>query len=84
MENRLDILEKINAVETPPFLFTRIQSKIQQHISDRISKKQALVYICGIVVVIVLNILAFQAKKTAESDNDLISKMNLSPSNQIY
>lgn len=84
MENKLDILGKINAVETPAFLFTRIQNKIQQHISDRISKKQAVAYICGIVVIIVLNVLAFRAKKNAEDDNDLVSRMNLSPSNQIY
>ena len=84
MENKLDILEKIKAVDTPPFLFTRIQNKIQQHIADRISGKQAIAYACGLVVIIVLNILAFQAKRNSENDNDLISKMDLSPSNQLY
>lgn len=84
MENRLDILEKIKQVDTPPFLFTRIQNKIQQHIADKISKKQAIAYACGIVIIIVLNVLAFEAKKNSENDNDLVNKMDLSPSNQLY
>lgn len=29
MENNLDILRKINKVETPPFLYTRIQQKLK-------------------------------------------------------
>lgn len=84
MENRLDILEKIKQVDTPLFLFTRIQNKIQQHIADKISKKQAIAYACGIVIIIVLNVLAFEAKKNSENDNDLVNKMDLSPSNQLY
>lgn len=30
MENKLEILRKINKVEAPPFLYTRIQQKLKQ------------------------------------------------------
>jgi uncharacterized integral membrane protein len=84
MKNKLDILEKIETVEAPPFLFTRIQTKIQQQLADKVSKKEAIVYLAGILIIIALNVLAFQNKRASESDNDLISEMNLAPSNQVY
>jgi hypothetical protein len=82
-KDQLHILEKIEAVEVSPFLFTRIQAKVQEQLLDRLSTKQTLIYLTGIVLIVGLNLLVF---KTMDSDknSNLVSKMNLVPTNQLY
>jgi hypothetical protein len=82
-KDQLHILEKIEAVEVSPFLFTRIQAKVQEQLLDRLSTKQTLIYLTGIVLIVGLNLLVF---KTTDSDknSNLVSKMNLVPTNQLY
>jgi hypothetical protein len=84
MKDRLNILEKIETVEAPAFLFTRIQAKIEERLAGRVSKKQAIACLAGICLIIALNILALSSGKTGREGADLVSEMNLSPSNQLY
>ena len=48
----LDNLRKIQKVETPPFLFTRIQQKIEQSKKERMPKHIALAV--GLTAVLLL------------------------------
>lgn len=84
MKNQLDILNNIQTVDTPPFLFTRIQTKIEQQLTERVSKKQAVVYLAGIVIIVAINMLALSSNKENSTSSDLLTKMNISPSNQLY
>jgi len=83
-KDQLQVLEKIERAEVSPFLFTRIQAKVQEQLLDRLTAKQTVVYLAGIVAVIVLNILVLRSANTPEKPDDLVSGMNLSPSNQLY
>lgn len=84
MKDKFNILENIQTVDPPAFLFTRIQARIAQQLSGRISKKQAIVYIAGFCLIITLNILALNSSKGNKENTDLVTEMNLSPSNQLY
>lgn len=83
MKDQLNILDKIETVDTPPFLFTRIQAKIQEQLSEKLTAKQAIAYLTGLAFIIALNVVVLRsADQPAESD--LVSEMNLAPANQLY
>ncbi|WP_343636718.1 hypothetical protein [Fluviicola sp.] len=83
-KDSLHILEKIEAAEVSPFLFTRIQAKVQEQLLEKLSTKQTVIYLAGIAMIITLNILVLGAKSSSETDANLVSEMNLTPSNQLY
>lgn len=80
----LHILEEIGAVEVSPFLFTRIQAKVQEQLFDRLSTRQSILYLSGIALIIALNVMVLQTKQAPDKDANLASEMNLSPSNHLY
>lgn len=83
MKDQLNILDKIETVDTPPFLFTRIQAKIQEQLSEKLTAKQAIAYLTGLAFIIALNVVVLRsADQPVESD--LVSEMNLAPANQLY
>lgn len=82
-KDQLHILEKIEAVEVSPFLFTRIQAKVQEQFLDRLPAKQALIYLTGIALIIGLNLFVLKTTNSDKNSN-LVSKMNLVPTNQLY
>lgn len=84
MEKELDILDRIGQVDAPPFLFTRIQEKVKAQLAERFTKKQAILCLVGMVVVIAINVFALRSSAPEPKENDLVSGMNLSPSNQLY
>jgi hypothetical protein len=83
-KDQLHSLEKIETVEVSPFLFTRIQAKVQEQLLDRLSGKQTVVYLVGIAVVVVLNVLVLRGMSSSNANTDLVSEMNLMPTNQLY
>lgn len=82
-KDQLHILEKIEAVEVSPFLFTRIQAKVQEQFLDRLPAKQTLIYLTGIALIIGLNLFVLKTTNSDKNSN-LVSKMNLVPTNQLY
>lgn len=82
----LQLLEKIEAAEISPFLFTRIQAKVQEQVFDKLSTRQTVIYLTGIAMIIAVNVMVLGAKNGNEPEqkNDLVSEMNLTPSNQLY
>jgi hypothetical protein len=82
----LQLLEKIEAAEVSPFLFTRIQAKVQEQVFDKLSTKQTVIYLTGIALIIALNgmVLGTKNGNGVGKKADLVSEMNLSPSNQLY
>ena len=83
-KDQLHILEKIESVEVSPFLFTRIQAKVQEQLFDRLSTKQTVIYLTGIAMIIALNLIVLRTKNDPDPKEDLVSGMNLAPSNQLY
>ncbi len=80
----LHILEKIEKAEVSPFLLTRIQAKLQEEFLDHLSTRKTVVYLTGIALIVVLNVIVLGSKSKPESDTGLVSEMNLAPSNQLY
>lgn len=83
-KDQLHILNKIEAVEVSPFLLTRIQSKVQEQVFDRLSTKKSVVYLTGIALIIAVNVMVLRTMHTSDKNQDLVSEMNLAPSNQLY
>lgn len=82
-KDQLHSLEKIESVEVSPFLFTRIQAKVQEQLLDKLSTKQTVVYLAGIALIVALNAVVLGAKNADKNEN-LVSEMNLAPTNQLY
>lgn len=82
-KDQLHSLGKIESVEVSPFLFTRIQAKVQEQLLDRLSTKQTVVYLAGIALIVALNVMVLGAKN-ADKNESLVSEMNLAPTNQLY
>lgn len=82
-KDQLHSLEMIGRVEVSPFLFTRIQAKVQEQLFDKLSTKQTVVYLTGIVLIVALNVMVL-GTKNADKNENLVSEMNLTPTNQLY
>nr|WP_294858821.1 hypothetical protein [uncultured Fluviicola sp.] len=82
-KDQLQSLGKIERVEVPPFLFTRIRAKVQEELFDRLSTRQTVVYLTGIALIIALNVMIL-GRGNADKDENLVSEMNLAPTNQLY
>lgn len=82
-KDQLHSLEKIERVEVSPFLFTRIQAKVQEQLFDKLSTKQTVVYLTGIALIVALNVMILGTKNVDKNEN-LVSEMNLTPTNQLY
>ncbi len=83
-KDQLHILGKIEAAEVSPFLLTRIQAKVQEQLLDHLSTRKSIVYLAGIAMIIALNVIVLRAKNDGDKSSDLVSEMNLAPSNQLY
>lgn len=83
-KDQLHILNKIEAVEVSPFLFTRIQAKVQEQIFDRFSTRKSVVYLTGIALIIIVNVIALRTMNAPDQNLNLVSELNLAPSNQLY
>ena len=78
-------LEFIEKVETPPFLLTRIQQKIQNELSNRVPPKTAWVWGISLAMIILLNVLAITKHQKANNDDrSLIDTFQLMSDNNLY
>ncbi|MCB0706440.1 MAG: hypothetical protein KDC34_14085 [Saprospiraceae bacterium] len=87
-KSNIDLLKKIEKVSAPPFLFTRIEARINQQPEDRIPIKWAYAMSLGLAVLFCFNLLLirsdFRKSKKAESLQIVVEEMDLHHSNQLY
>lgn len=79
----LNDLQKIHQVDTPAFLWTRIEARITQYVEERVSKKQLIAYLASLVILISINVFAFR-QSDSKSSNSLTEQLELVESNQFY
>jgi len=89
MEKEFQKLKKIQKVEAPPFLFTRIEQKVKNLDSDHIPFRWVLSTSLSLCILLILNInllsTSIQATNTSNNDLELILEdMQLNTSNQLY
>ena len=85
MEDFLKPLESIKQVEASPYLFTRIQQRIQNKLDNRVPMK--LVYSIAASFVILLSINVFTMLQQNHSKNkeaNIAQAFQLIPDNNLY
>lgn len=82
----LEMLGRIKKVDTPPFLFTRIEAKIQDFEAERFSPTWAVAWSLALALLISVNVFAFNNFTSVQNDGieQVASGMGLSGSNQLY
>lgn len=78
----LDNLGKIQRVETPPFLFTRIQQKIEQSKKERLPKSVALTVNFSVALLLAINAIVLVNYNSKVNTTESFAKsMNLTYNN---
>jgi hypothetical protein len=85
----LEVLKKVNRVEAPPFLFTRIEASIQAQVNEQLPMRWVWVSISTVLLLVVVNTLILrdsaQLSETSNSSVQHISEeMGMQTSNQLY
>ncbi len=81
----LDNLGKIQRVETPPFLFTRIQQKIEQSKKERMRKSVALSVSFSVALLLAINTIVLINYNSKENTTDsLAQSIHLTSNNSLY
>ncbi len=88
-EELITTLDRIKKVEVPPFLYTRIQTRIQELATQKYSMRQVLVFAVSISLLIALNATVFFPKSgsSAQGNSEIetvADGLRLTPSNQLY
>jgi hypothetical protein len=94
MTHPVDRLNKIQKVEAPPFLYTRILSRIQNKVTETVPVKWAVAMTAGLMVVITINIVVILSDSgrkntvtetnTTETKTDLSQVFSLQTDNSLY
>lgn len=87
-KNELEVLKKINRVEAPPFLFTRIEAKIEAVEAQTVSINWVVGASLAFSLLLAVNILLIQNKFSGSSEQTqfqtYIEDMNLDATNESY
>ena len=82
----LDIFNQIQAVETPPFLLTRIKQRIQEQKEAIFAPRLAWTLGLTFLLVVGLNVAVITKhnQRQAHQSQNLAEGMNLLPNNTLY
>lgn len=87
MESKMDILNKVQKVETPPFLYTRILQRISSLQDAPAPVKWRFAFAAVAILLLVLNMgVLFSSKPKPQDGNieSVVNSMQLSTSNELY
>lgn len=87
--NEIELLEQVNRVAVPPFLFTRIQARIEAQRNEQLPISWVWVSLSTLLLLIVVNTLILrdttQLSEVSNSNGHHISEeMGMQTSNQLY
>lgn len=79
-------LNKIKQVEPSPFLFTRIESKIQSLTHSTVSMKKVIIGMALTCLLVVLNFVITSSNTSTNPANstNLLEEFNMNTSNHLY
>ena len=85
----LEILNELERVSPPPFLFTRIQAKLSSEVVNPMPKSWVYGLAASLMLLLMLNFQTIQKniyseKSTVDSTESLSQSLNLSESIQLY
>lgn len=88
IDQKLDHLKKLQKVEAPPFLLTRIRQSIANTGLQKISPQWKLAYAATALVVLVMNagiyVNSIKGKTSEPQLNTVVKSMGLNTSNEFY
>lgn len=85
MEDPLKILEQVEKVDAPPFLFTRIQQKIAGAKYNRVSPKLAWAIGLGFILLIAVNGIALNSiSQNSSTAGNLAESLQLTSQHSLY
>ena len=87
VDKKLDLLNKINRVDTPPFLLTRIQGRIHSLTNAQAPTPWKWGFAVTAILVLALNmvlIIRTTAPKKDTGVESLVNSLHLSSSNDLY
>lgn len=80
-----ELLRRIARVAPPPFLFTRIEARLER--GSRVPRARLVAVACGLVLLLVANAVVLMRSSGAESGpslGDVAGAMGMNASNQLY
>lgn len=87
-QDRIDeMLQNIEKVEAPIFLYTKIQARIKEQVEDLIPTKYIWATAFSLVFLLMFNVWAIQettSVQTKDSITSMVEGMDLIPSNSFY
>ncbi len=83
MEPDFEILSAIKKVEVQPFLYTRIQQKIEERKRSTLKPIVGWAFATAIAVIFTIDFFVIQNYKS-ENKSNITETMSLMPQNQIY
>jgi hypothetical protein len=87
IDKKLELLKKIQKVDAPPFLLTRIMERIDSHTIEKAPASWRLAFVATVIVILGLNVsILFNSpgKKNEKGIEEVISSMELSNTNDLY
>ena len=87
-KNPLEDLKKIKKVDAPPFLYTRIEAKIEAMEAKEVPMKWVLASSFALSFLLFINIISIRSLFANGGNSNslelIMDDMNLSPANQLY
>lgn len=87
-DQELRVLENVQRVQAPPFLLTRIESRIEASIAERVPLRRVIAASFILVIVFAFNTYVFVDKlDVSESSStavSLVDEMGIGNSNHLY
>jgi hypothetical protein len=85
LDSLLNQLEKIQEVDAPPFLHTRILEKINRPRTNRFSLRLTWSMAASLVLIVALNVIVVSRGIPATDDSSAVAQsMDLIPDNSLY
>ncbi len=85
INNFLDPLHAVEKVETPPFLFLRIEQKIQVIRENTISKKMGWSLVTSVSMIVLFNVFIMTQSSWGHKErNNLLQTLQIQNNNSLY
>lgn len=81
----LDPLQSVEKVEVSPFLFSRIEQKIQTLRENTISKKMVWTMVTSVSLIVIFNLFVITQSSWVPKENDnLLQSLQIQNNNSLY
>ena len=87
--NEIELVQQVNRVDIPPFLFTRIQSRIEAQLNEQLPIRWVWFSLSTLLLLIVVNTLILHdttplSEASNSSGHHISREMGMQTSNQLY